>query len=381
MAAKEWSVLIFGDSWVQYMYPTWPQVLAQRLGARAFQFAQSGSMCRDLLGQLQQVACSPHIPRGAGGLLKKDTLVVVHTCGNDFIMKIAQIFMGGGNIMNAEFMQPNPGASEAAVMRQFLETMHGMGARNFLVSSVPIFTKMPVFNIAWPIIGGLINQGALESLGVSPGDPPELAMLVQGSALHERWVGFIDDFNKAHPDSSCLLFDEVEALHSIRTTLGEAAFDSQMWDFSMFHPSPFGHTQLASEAHLCLANGLPALAALAPHPQMQAQPASVAVAPEVASSPSTPATTAISKSEALKLRIKTVKGDEFSVSCPADNSVAKLKQIVLETAPASVAPSGTDLSTVLLAFSGSFLENERRLEELKIANEAQLVLVIKPPKA
>ena len=84
--------------------------------------------------------------KAPGGLLSPETLVVVHTCGNDFIMKMAEVFMGGGlggllgmgggGTGTPEMLQPNPGVREVALIKEFLESMHRAGARNFLVSGV-----------------------------------------------------------------------------------------------------------------------------------------------------------------------------------------------------------------------------------------------------
>merc|ERR1712083_567639 len=62
--------------------------------------------------------------------------------------------------------------------------------------------------------------------------------------------------------------DEVGALERLRNNIGAARFDQSMWDMSMFHPSIYGHEQLASEAHRCTAQNWPELSALAPHPEV-----------------------------------------------------------------------------------------------------------------
>merc|ERR1719492_293087 len=182
------------------------------MSARVYNFAAAGSLCAQLTAQAQAALLSPQVPKGAGGLLGPKTLVVVHTCGNDFIMKMAEALLGGGGLLGGllgggmgggvaggatgdlEILKANPGAREAAVLKQFLETMYRGGARHFLVSGVPAFLEMPIFNLLWPIIGGLVNQGKLEDLGVSPGDPPALAMQVQAVALYDRWVEVAEKF-------------------------------------------------------------------------------------------------------------------------------------------------------------------------------------------
>lgn len=278
--ATNWSVLVFGDSWAEYMHPCWPAVLGRRLSAQVHNFANAGSLCGDLAAQGQRALMSPQVPKAAGGLLKKETLVVVHTCGNDFIMKMVEALMGGGGLMamfggggaappmagpTPDIMQANPGAREAEMLRQFLDTMYRGGARHFLVSGVPAFLEMPVWNFVWPMIGTMVNQGKLQDLGVGPGDPPRLAMEVQQAALHERWESMCASFNEAHADAECVFFDEVGALERLRTNLGAANFDRSMWDMSMFHPTVYGHEQLASEAHRCMTENSAALSSLAPH--------------------------------------------------------------------------------------------------------------------
>jgi hypothetical protein len=352
--------------------------------AKVFKFAQAGSMCGDLNAQTQRLAMSTQVPRLPGGNLKPETLVIVHTCGNDFIMKVAQGFMGGGNIMNAELLQPEPGAREAVILKQFMETLYRMGARHFLVSGVPIFVHMPIFNIAWPILGGLVNSGALENLGVSPGDPPQLAMEVQAAALQDRWVSITSEFGKEHPESNCVLFDEVEALEKLRNTLGAQNFDMQMWDFSMFHPSPFGHEQIAGEAHRCIIQNISALQS----PSATATPAAAAVAaPRPALSTASPgyvataaplAAAAVETSKAnnnITLRLRNVKGDvSFSLACDPKITVAELKDKVRTSAPAGFAPPG---ATCLLALQGKFLEDPKGLHELNVVDNTQLIVVMK----
>lgn len=365
------------------MYPCWPEIVGRRLQAKVFKFSQAGSTCADLIAQTSR--CH-QVPRKASGEFKHETLVIVHTCGNDFIMKSAGVFMGGGGLENIELMQPNPGTQEGAIMKQFLETMYRMGARHFLVSGVPIFVHLPIFNIAWPIIAGFVNNGSLEGLGVSPGDPPQLAIEVQAAALQDRWTNICVDFGKEHSDVACVFFDEVEALQSLRNTLGEANFDRQMWDFSMFHPTPFGHDQIAGEAHRCVVESIPALFALAPHPQAtpKASPtapspaagyavAAPAAAPAAAAATATPV--AAGESKNITLRLRNVKGDTtFTLECNSTITVAELKEKVSAGAPAGFAPPD---ATCLLALQGKFLENHQKLHDLNIVDNTQLIVVMK----
>lgn len=226
------------------MHPTWPQVLARRLGLQAMNLAQPGSHAPDLRNQARRLA---------GARLPPRSLVVIHTGGNDFIQKLGQVAFSGG-AGNLEVLQPNPGAREAAFVKEHLEALYEKGARHFLVSGVPCFWPMPVFNMARPVVQGLVESGALRALGVEPGDPATLAMDVQAAGLNDRWETVCADFRKAHADVTCTFFDETSALHSLREP-NEQLFDRTMWDMTMFHPSVRGHEQIAQEAHQALAEG------------------------------------------------------------------------------------------------------------------------------
>merc|ERR1712008_380964 len=104
------------------------------------------------------------------------------------------------------------------------------GARNFLVSGVPAHTKIPIFNMVWPVAAQLVNSGALEALGISPGDEPQLAIQVQSAALNERFETLCEDFGKNHEGSMSVYFNEVDALDRCLDRIGETAFLRQMWD-------------------------------------------------------------------------------------------------------------------------------------------------------
>jgi len=362
MAASEWTVLVFGDSWVDYMHPCWPHVLARKLGARAIQFGQAGSTAASLNGQVQKCVLSPQTPKGSGGKIDAKTLVVVHTCGNDLIGKLMPLVMGGGtDVGSLEMMQPNPGKNEGEKLKRFLETMYSAGARNFLVSGVPLFYHMPIFNFAWPIVQGLVNQGRLEQLGVSPGDPPHLAIEVQAAALHERWCDLCDEFSKAHSDASCVFFDEVDSLHTVRERLGDQNFDRQMWDMSMFHPTAFGHEQIASEAHRCVTESFPAITGI--KTQLVAPPAEKVQKVE-------------EKVPKLKLRIRNVKGDvTFEVASDPRWTVGGLRKGVLDAAPKGFAQPE---QACILCLQGKFLEDgPKTLSEMGLAEGTQLIAVMK----
>jgi len=294
--------------------------------------------------------------------MRRETLVVVHTCGNDLIGKLMPIVMGGGALERLEMLQPNPGVREAGVIAQFLEDMYRAGARHFLVSGVPLFHHLPVFNLAWGVVANVVNSGRLEALGISPGDPPELAIQVQAASLNDRWSEVVSNFNKAHPEANAVFFDEVGALDRLRDSMGQEAFDRQMWDMTMFHPSPFGHEQLAVEAHRCVVAGIPAISSTAP-PQTTA--------------PATPQAAPAQKSDPIQVKVRNVKGDvSFSVDCDGGWRLAELRKEVLAKAPAGFA---TPDAVCILALQGKFLEDgQKSIKELGMVNGSLLIAVIKP---
>lgn len=252
--AEGWTVLVFGDSWAKYMWPCWPSRLAERLNARNFNFAESGSRSTQLLAQLEHLLLNPEVPRTAEGQLAPRTLAVIHSGGNDLIGKLAPALLGGGGAdpIALEAFRPNPGAAEVRTIREMMESLYASGVRHFLVSGVPLFSQMPMMKLASPLIQALVDGGQMEELGVTPGDSYQLALDVQGIALSERWAEMLKEFQEQHPGSKAVFFDEVGALGELRSKLGEQAFDTQMWDMSMFHPSIFGHEQLAQQAHRCV---------------------------------------------------------------------------------------------------------------------------------
>lgn len=333
-------------------------------------------MCADLNSQAQRALLNPQVPKAPGGLLRPETLVVVHTCGNDFIMKMAQVLMGGGllggllgggggggmgmangggQVENLEILRANPGAREATLLSQFLDTMYRGGARHVLVSGVPAFIDMPIFKLLLPVIGGLIQQGKLHDIGVDPGDPPELALQVQAASLHERWSELVQSFNKGHPDASCAFFDEVGALERLRANYGAMAFDQSMWDFSMFHPTPWGHEQLAAEAQKCAVEQIAALSGK-PKEAPKAEPRPV------------------------KVQIRNVKGDiTFAVEGDLGWRTPKLREAVVAAAPSAfIVPGGQ----CVLALKGKFLgDGSETLADLGITDGTQLIAVMKAAAA
>lgn len=281
---------------------------------------------------------------------------------------------------------------------------------------------MPMFNMVFPIITNLIQSGQLQELGLEAGDPPQLAMQVQGTALTERFQGMVDAFKKRHPEVTCALFDEVDALEELRTKLGEASFDQQMWDFSMFHPSPFGHERLAEQAQQFASGVFPGLS-----PPNLSQPATAPLlaAPGTTQGPQAnaagystgvesvrhqesqpkaagyPAATQTAKAEehhskavsslpavetakiqepqkkdaSINLLVKTVKGDTFKVSIDACCQIDDLRAEVLASAPEHVTAKG---GTCHLAYKGKFLQDVRSsVAQLGLVDGDFLMLVMK----
>eukprot|EP00929_Paragymnodinium_shiwhaense_P045392 TRINITY_DN231_c0_g1_i1.p1 TRINITY_DN231_c0_g1~~TRINITY_DN231_c0_g1_i1.p1 ORF type:complete len:328 (-),score=66.17 TRINITY_DN231_c0_g1_i1:426-1409(-) len=268
----DWSVLVFGDSWAEYWHPTWALVVAQRLGAKAHQHAKSGSWVEALAGQADKCLGDAATPKEAGGKLKPETLVIVHSCGNDIIaqMKEALPALLGGGLMDAlkdsELFKKDPGRPQAAKLVEFLETMYAAGARNFLVSTIPVFPELPLFKKISMGLRGVVKKGALQDLGISPDDPPSKIFEVQGAALTNLWGELCSEFEKAHPDCHCVVFDEVAALHKLRDMHGAERFDKEAWDGTMYHPTAWGHEEIAGLAHKRITEALPKVSHLNPHP-------------------------------------------------------------------------------------------------------------------
>jgi len=447
--ACNWNLLLFGDSWVSYAHPTWAEMLGPKLGgARVFNFAMPGGVCRDLPGQGQRALASPQLPKGPDGLLRKETLVIIHMGGNDFIQKMVEALMGTGGMLGMlggggqppavtpEVLRANPGVHEAQVLKAFMQTLYRVGARHFLVSGVPAYIEMPVFNLIWGIIGNMVNQNLLEDIGVGPGDPPRLVMEVQGAALLERWETLVAEFSQEYPEATAIFFDEVGTLERLRNNLGAARFDREMWDFSMFHPTMVGHQHICGEAHKCVVERLPQLASGTPAAQAAAPAAPVSpAAPATASAPAVaqtvfqpparqeqaleswdcpmcilhneptatvceacghprPTPGAQSPTQPVKegsaatteskpsstVRVRNVKGDvTFAVPCDLQWSTTKLKESVLAAAPSGFAPAG---STCMLAVKGKFLiDGPSTLSESGIADGTQIIAVTKPVAA
>lgn len=233
----------------------------------------------------------------------------------------------------------------------------------------------------------MVNSGKLEALGVSPGDPPRLAVEVQAIALHDRWEGMVQDFNKQHSDSYCVFFDEVAALERLRLSFGAAVFDRSMWDFSMFHPTAWGHEQLAAEAHRLSPEQFPGLkdpaaasaASAAPKETKGGYAAGAAGSAGATGSTNETSEVKLNGDKKLKVHIRNVKGDvAFEVTCNANWNTSQLTQAVLEKAPSGFADSSC---VCVFAMKGKFLSESETLEKMGVQDGVQLIAVVKPKSA
>eukprot|EP01062_Namystynia_karyoxenos_P016555 TRINITY_DN16047_c0_g1_i1.p1 TRINITY_DN16047_c0_g1~~TRINITY_DN16047_c0_g1_i1.p1 ORF type:complete len:360 (+),score=102.41 TRINITY_DN16047_c0_g1_i1:82-1161(+) len=231
-------VLVLGDSWAKYMWPCWPQRVAEALSVPCFNFAVPGATTSDVHLQLNALRQAPHVLRADGGKLVPSTLAIVHTGGNDFLRRFG-----------TDLLRLNPGEPEARKLGELLEGLSAAGCNDFLVSDVPLSPAVPMVRIGLPMLAGAIQQGMYRDMGIDPGEDPNLVLQVQQTALHDAWEAAIDRFRAAHSGVRVAHFNEAAAL--LRLTEG-AASAQHMWDFTQFHPSEHGHRRLAEEAVACL---------------------------------------------------------------------------------------------------------------------------------
>lgn len=242
-AAPPSQVLVFGDSWAAYpLVPkTWPVQLANLFGVQPLNFAVPGSRTDQLLEQFEVMIMSPEAARTPTGNLDPKTVAVIHTAGNDFMQRLG-----------ADMMQHMPGKLEADTIRSLMENLHDTGVRHFVVADVPLASCVPGVRMAMPMVQGMVNSGRFEHLGIEACDSAELAVELQATALHDQWEEMILEFRMKHPDSTVVHFDESFALGRLRDCIGAGEFDSSFFDFTLIHPSEYGHTMLAQEAHKCM---------------------------------------------------------------------------------------------------------------------------------
>jgi len=233
-------VLVFGDSWAAYpLVPkTWPMELAECFGAKAFNYAVPGSRTDQLDEQIFRLITSADPDRTPTGELDPRTLAVIHTAGNDFMQRLG-----------TDLAERLPGQAEADTIRRALETLHSSGVRHFVVSDVPFASCVPGVRMATPMIQGLVSSGKLAHLGLETTDAAELAVELQATALHDQWADMLKEFKENRPDSKVVHFDEAFALSRLREEVGTLEFDSRFFDFTLIHPSAYGHHLLAREAH------------------------------------------------------------------------------------------------------------------------------------
>jgi hypothetical protein len=240
-------VLIFGDSWAAYpaVPKTWPMQLADHLGVQAMNFAVPGSRTDQLLLQLEDLITSPEAARTPTGDLDPSTVAVIHSAGNDFMQRVR---MGAVTEIFREF----PGEEEAKTIKALMQSLYSSGVRTFIVADVPLSKYVPGIRLVQPLIQGMVRAGRLEHLGVESSDPAELAVELQATALHDRWEQMLDEFRGECKDASVVHFDESFALTRLREAVGADQFDRSFFDMTMIHPSAYGHTLLAQEAHRCM---------------------------------------------------------------------------------------------------------------------------------
>lgn len=142
----------------------------------------------------------------------------------------------------------------------------------------------------------------------------------------------------------------------------------------MFHPSVFGHEQIASEAHIDTVQAIPALAVLAPHPNAQLQAGRQEESPTRCSTE----VNGNEKHHPLTINIRNVKGDvSFALTCDGSWRLSQLRDAVLKEAPLGFARPG---AVCVLAFQGKFLgDGPEPISALGLADGAQLIAVIRAP--
>jgi len=236
-------VLIFGDSWAAYpiVPKTWPMELAHLCEVAALNFAVPGSRADQLGQQVERLITSPEPARTASGEIHPGALAVIHTGGNDFMQR-----------MGADLLEHLPGKNEVNCIKEAMEALYGAGVRRFVVSDVPFASCVPGVRMATPIIQSFLSSGRMAHLGLEPNDPPELAIELQATALHDQFEEMLMEFKKKQPESTVVHFDEAFALSRLRHSIGSHEFDTGFFDMTMIHPSAYGHQLLAQEAHKCL---------------------------------------------------------------------------------------------------------------------------------
>lgn len=156
-------------------------------------------------------------------------------------------------------------------------------------------------------------------------------------------------------------------------------FDRQMWDFSMFHPSVFGHEQIAGEARTCILAAIPALSggdAAGFTPPARAQAAPAPAAPASQSSPAAAAPAAASAGPEIRVNLRNVKGDvSFSLTCGARIAVPAFREAIVAAAPPGFAGPGMKCT---LVFKGKILADAGCIADVGVVDSAQVIVVMKP---
>merc|ERR1712007_82864 len=176
-----------------------------------------------------------------------------------------------------------------------------------------------------------------------------------------------------------------EALDNVRSRMGEDAFATQMFDFTMIHPTALGHMHLAEEAHQCLAESVPEILALVGPPRPVSgtvpTPPSTADTKEEDEKPTNEIVHGVEASaHCITVNVRNVKGDlQFQVSCDANSNVGQFRQAVI-AAGAPLGLGGPHLACTL-AFKGKFLVDEvASLVNCGVEDGTQVIVVMKPSK-
>lgn len=167
------------------------------------------------------------------------------------------------NVAGNPMFHPNPGTKEMAATAEMMGNLYKAGVRKILLSGPPGYRKMKVFKIANDVvIRPMIQSGKLEkSMGIKKTDSVWKYWDMQLPGIEAGYKNTCDDFNKNFPDARCVYHNETAAIERVRESVGPKYFDAKMWDWSMFHPTRWGHKKLAQEAFKTVTGGFPELAA------------------------------------------------------------------------------------------------------------------------
>ncbi len=279
-------MVVMGDSWVEYtrvcQHDTWPQFLGKILGVKVHSVANPGDSVKEHMHQqvekIRDRIKRKEVPFGEKGFGKK-TLFVIHFGLNDFLNAggivrsrssngvagfVAGLFRrvlqflglkGSGETsgqQDFQFVQffrrllELRSRNERTVideiadrMRKYVEDLYLMGARNFFISTIPLFARMPHFakydaisETDW----NLLEKSARDSF---------------------RQICTKSELLKKDEGVRCVVYDEVAGLEQVAEKIGldkifkpcGAVSDKDLSDWlAEFHPSKSAHVHLARHA-------------------------------------------------------------------------------------------------------------------------------------